>query len=94
MIPQNWTNGTIVVRSPKYLQKLDKLITEHEDKRVVHNSILILFALNILPSSRPTPHVCTKATIRALPQISSALFTAQYSEELIRHASLRVSKAN
>uniref|UniRef100_A0A182M0N4 Peptidase M13 N-terminal domain-containing protein n=1 Tax=Anopheles culicifacies TaxID=139723 RepID=A0A182M0N4_9DIPT len=84
LVPSNWT-GPIVIRSPEYLRQLRKLLLQYQN-RVIHNSLLMLFALNTLPPGRPSPLVCTRATNWALPEVTSALFVAQYSEEVMRHA--------
>nr|XP_029716259.1 endothelin-converting enzyme homolog [Aedes albopictus] len=84
LLPANWT-GPIVIRSPAYLEHLRRLLLAHQN-RVIHNALLLLFALNTLPPGRPSPLVCAKATNWALPEVSSALFVGQYSEEVIGHA--------
>uniref|UniRef100_A0AAG5CQE6 Peptidase M13 N-terminal domain-containing protein n=1 Tax=Anopheles atroparvus TaxID=41427 RepID=A0AAG5CQE6_ANOAO len=88
LVPGNWS-GPIVIRSPEYLRQLRKLLLTYQN-RVIHNSLLMLFALNTLPPGRPSPLVCTRATNWALPEVTAALFVAQYSEEVIRHAIHRV----
>uniref|UniRef100_A0A182JUX3 Peptidase M13 N-terminal domain-containing protein n=1 Tax=Anopheles christyi TaxID=43041 RepID=A0A182JUX3_9DIPT len=90
LVPGNWT-GPIVIRSPEYLRQLRKLLLQYQN-RVIHNSLLMLFALNTLPPGRPSPLVCTRATNWALPEVTSALFVAQYSEEVIRHAIQRTEE--
>ncbi|CAD7084187.1 unnamed protein product [Hermetia illucens] len=82
MIPCNWT-GPIVVRSSDYLKSLQVLLSKNPT-RVAHNSILLLFALGILPQGRPDPIVCTKATMWALPKVASALYMQQHSQEDIK----------
>ncbi|XP_058464898.1 uncharacterized protein LOC131438712 [Malaya genurostris] len=84
LLPANWS-GPIVIRSPAYLDHLRKLFLAYQN-RVIHNSLLLLFALNTLPPGRPSPLICAKATNWALPEVSSALFIGQYSEEVIAHA--------
>ncbi|KAL5282560.1 hypothetical protein ACFFRR_005581 [Megaselia abdita] len=81
LIPCNWT-GQIVVRNPIYLNALQELINKYPT-RVAHNSILLLFALGILPQSNPSPVICTRATMWALPEISASLFVAQHSQDNI-----------
>uniref|UniRef100_A0A182XWP8 Peptidase M13 N-terminal domain-containing protein n=1 Tax=Anopheles stephensi TaxID=30069 RepID=A0A182XWP8_ANOST len=53
LVPSNWT-GPIVIRSPEYLRQLRKLLLQYQN-RVIHNSLLMLFALNTLPPGRPSP---------------------------------------
>ncbi|XP_058982762.1 uncharacterized protein LOC109613610 isoform X3 [Musca domestica] len=77
LIPRNWS-GPIVVRSSEYLKAIHGLLTKYST-RVAHNSIIVLFVLGILPQDRSSPIVCTRATMWALPDMSSALFVAQYS---------------
>lgn len=86
--PSNWT-GPILVRSGSYLKNVDQLITKHTT-RVAHNAILMLFVLGMLPESTPNAAVCTKATMWAMPEISSALFVAQYSDKVIKNVIERV----
>lgn len=61
LLPSNWT-GTIIVRSSRYLDHLRKLLLSHPN-RVIHNSLLLLFALNALPSGYPKPLSCARATV-------------------------------
>ncbi|KNC34384.1 hypothetical protein FF38_10862 [Lucilia cuprina] len=82
LIPNNWS-GPIVVRSSDYLKAVEELLTKYPT-RVAHNSMLVLFALGILPQGPPNPLVCTRATMWALPDITSALFIAQHSSDDIR----------
>lgn len=89
LIPSNWS-GPIVVRSSEYLKAAEKLLMKYPS-RVAHNSMLVLFALGVLPPGRPSPLVCTRATMWALPDISSALFIAQHSSDDIRDVTRRVS---
>lgn len=86
--PENWT-GPILVRSGSYLKNVEQLITKHST-RVAHNAILMLFVLGILPENTPNAAVCTKATMWALPEVSSALFAAQYSDRVIQNVVDRV----
>lgn len=64
---------------------------EKYPRRVVYNSMLIMFAVSILPPDKPDALVCTRATIWALPEVASALYVAQFSETSINHAVSRVS---
>ncbi|KAM7359547.1 neprilysin-like 16 isoform 1-T7 [Cochliomyia hominivorax] len=82
LIPSNWS-GPIVVRSSDYLKAVEELLTKYPT-RVAHNSMLVLFALGILPQDLPDPSVCTRATMWALPDITSALFIAQHSSDDIK----------
>ncbi|TMW46440.1 hypothetical protein DOY81_008480 [Sarcophaga bullata] len=82
LIPSNWS-GPIVVRSSDYLKAIEELLTKYPT-RVAHNSMLVLFALGILPQGRSDPAVCTRATMWALPDITSALFIAQHSSDGIK----------
>lgn len=91
MIPCNWT-GPIVVRSSDYLKSLQVLLSKNPT-RVAHNSILLLFALGILPQGRPDPIVCTKATMWALPKVASALYMQQHSQEDIKEVLQRVRRS-
>ncbi|XP_075147209.1 neprilysin-like 16 isoform X4 [Haematobia irritans] len=84
LIPSDW-NGPIVVRSSEYMKAMEWLLTKYS-MRVAHNSILVLFALGILPQDYPNPKVCTKATMWALPDIASSLLIAQYSASDINEA--------
>ncbi|GAB0087502.1 uncharacterized protein DMENIID0001_018150 [Sergentomyia squamirostris] len=90
VIPVNWS-GPIVVRSLDYLNRLHKLLTSGDHQtRVIHNSLLVLFALGALPPNHPSPIVCTKATMWALPQASSALYMTQHSMDTVRQSISRV----
>ncbi|XP_075147207.1 neprilysin-like 16 isoform X2 [Haematobia irritans] len=88
LIPSDW-NGPIVVRSSEYMKAMEWLLTKYS-MRVAHNSILVLFALGILPQDYPNPKVCTKATMWALPDIASSLLIAQYSASDINEAVKRI----
>lgn len=92
LIPSNWT-GPILLRSADYLKNIQHLIFKYP-KRVVHNSLLVLFAIGVLPSNIPDPIVCTKATMWAMPEISSAIYIAQFSNHVINSAIARVSFVN
>lgn len=58
--------------------------------RVAHNALIVLFTLGLLPENTPNASVCTKSTMWAMPEITSALFTAQYSDEKIQGVAERV----
>lgn len=88
LIPSNWS-GPIVVRSSDYLKAVEELLTKYPT-RVAHNSMLVLFALGILPQGKSDPTVCTRATMWALPDITSALFIAQHSSDGIKDVIRRV----
>ncbi|XP_039443562.1 uncharacterized protein LOC120423723 [Culex pipiens pallens] len=90
LLPANWS-GPIVIRSPAYLDHLRKLLLGYQN-RVIHNALLLLFALNTLPPGRPSPLICAKATNWALPEVTSALFIGQYSERVIQHATHRTEE--
>ncbi|KAH8417114.1 hypothetical protein KR222_003668 [Zaprionus bogoriensis] len=79
LIPKDWS-GPIVVRNADYLKALQAFFTKYPS-RVAHNSMLLLSALEILPKDYPSPEVCTRATMWALPELASALYIAQYSTE-------------
>uniref|UniRef100_A0A336KH95 CSON011042 protein n=1 Tax=Culicoides sonorensis TaxID=179676 RepID=A0A336KH95_CULSO len=83
----NWT-GPIVVRNEEYLKQLDKLIAGHA-KRVIHNALLILFAINALPQGPPNAYTCTKAVEWAMPEATSALYVNQFSPEQLENAMQR-----
>lgn len=89
MIPSKWS-GPILLRSADYLKGLHSLLAKHPT-RVVHNSLLIVFALAILPPGQPDALICTKATMWAMPEVSSALYVAQFSDNSINNAIARVS---
>ncbi|XP_055297188.1 uncharacterized protein LOC129565894 isoform X2 [Sitodiplosis mosellana] len=79
--PSNWS-GPILIRSGSYLRNVEQLIARHST-RVAHNALIVLFTLGMLPENVPNATVCTKATMWAMPEITSALFTAQYSDRTI-----------
>jgi hypothetical protein len=89
LIPSNWT-GPIILRSATYLNNIRTLLLSHEN-RIIHNSLLLLFALNALPPGPISPIVCTRATLWAVPDASSALYVTQYSEDTVQNALARVS---
>lgn len=63
-----------------------------QSTRVAHNALIVLFTLGLLPEHTPNATVCTKSTMWAMPEITSALFTAQYSDETIQNVVERVRK--
>lgn len=52
--------------------------------------MLIMFAVSILPPDKPDALVCTRATVWALPEITSSLYVAQFTETNINNAVTRV----
>lgn len=90
IVPSNWS-GPILVRSGSYLKNVEQLITK-STTRVAHNAIILLFALGILPENVPSAVVCTKSTMWAMPEVSSALFITQYTDRVIQNVIERVSK--
>ena len=88
LIPCNWT-GPIVVRSSDYLKSVEELIIKYPT-RVAHNSLLILFGLGILPQGYPSPFICTKAIMWALPEVASAIFMAQHPPDGLKDVIARV----
>lgn len=88
LIPQNWS-GPIVVRNSDYLKALEYFLTKYPT-RVAHNSLLLLSALQILPRDYPSPEVCTRSTMWALPELSSSLYIAQHSSEDLKDTTKRV----
>ncbi|KAH8362871.1 hypothetical protein KR084_002210 [Drosophila pseudotakahashii] len=87
LIPQNWS-GPIVVRNSDYLKALEYFLTKYPT-RVAHNSLLLLSALEILPRDYPSPEVCTRSTMWALPELSSSLYIAQHSSEDLKDTTKR-----
>lgn len=77
LIPKNWS-GPIVVRNADYLKALQSFLTKYPS-RIAHNAMLLLSVLEILPKDFPTPEVCTRSTMWALPELASALYISQYS---------------
>lgn len=61
LLPQSWT-GPVVIKNQNYIKALKDLLASHPS-RVVHNSLLLIFTLNILPNGIPSPLTCTKATV-------------------------------
>lgn len=82
LVPGDWS-GPIIVRSVEYFSHLPALLERHP-KRIIHNSLILLFALTTLPPSRPNPITCTKSAIWAMPQVSSALYLTQHPANLTR----------
>lgn len=89
LVPGDWS-GPIVVRSVEYFSHLPALLERHP-KRIIHNSLILLFVLNTLPPSKPTPITCTKSAIWAMPQVSSALYLTQHPANVTRDNINRVS---
>lgn len=87
--PSNWS-GPILIRSGTYLKSIEQLIVKYST-RVAHNSLIVLFTLGLLPENEPNAAVCTKATMWAMPEITSALFVSQYSDQTIDNIVERVS---
>ncbi|KAH8293559.1 hypothetical protein KR054_001588 [Drosophila jambulina] len=87
LIPSNWS-GPIVVRNSDYLKALEYFLTKYPT-RVAHNSLLLLSALEILPRDHPSPEVCTRSTMWALPELSSALYIAQHSSDDLKDITKR-----
>lgn len=85
----NWS-GPILLRSADYLTGLQTLL-DRTQRRVVHNSMLVMFALAILPPGKPDALVCTRATMWAMPEVASALYASQFSAASVRDVSQRVS---
>lgn len=52
--------------------------------------MLILFTLGILPPNNPNPIICTRATMWALPDITSAIFVAHHATSDLKNAVKRV----
>ncbi|XP_054082062.1 neprilysin-3 isoform X1 [Zeugodacus cucurbitae] len=84
LVPYNW-NKPIVVRSPDYIKAIEELLVKYST-RVVHNSMLIIFTLGILPPDTPNPIICTRATMWALPDITSAIFVAHHAGRDLKNA--------
>lgn len=89
IIPSNYS-GPILIKSGGYLRNVEQLV--RQSTRVAHNAVIVLFTLGLLPENTPNATVCTKSTMWAMPEITSALFTAQYSDETIRNVVERVRK--
>lgn len=71
------------------MKSVEELVARHST-RVAHNALIVLFTVGLLPVNIPNPNVCTKATMWAMPEITSAFFTAQYSDQLINSLVERV----
>lgn len=84
----NWT-GPILLRSADYLKGLQQLL-DRAQRRVVHNTVLIMFALDILPVGKPDALVCARATMWAMPEAASSLYASQFDEASVRDAIGRV----
>ncbi|XP_050338184.1 endothelin-converting enzyme 2 isoform X3 [Bactrocera neohumeralis] len=89
LLPYKW-NNPIVVRSPDYIKAIEELLVKYST-RVVHNSMLILFTLGILPPDNPNPIICTRATMWALPDVTSAIFVTHHSTRDIKNAIKRTN---
>lgn len=88
ILPETW-KGPIVVRCIECFQNLGDVLAGY-DKHVIHNGLLILFALHSLPRGFPTQATCAKAVTWAMPEASSALLIEYYSAELLQNAIQRV----
>lgn len=88
--PSNWS-GPILIRSGSYLKSIDQLISKYST-RVAHNSLIVLFTLGFLPKMEPNAAVCTKSVMWAMPEMTSALFASQYSDQTIENIVERVSE--
>lgn len=78
-----------MVRCIECFQSLGDVLRSY-DKHVIHNGLLILFALHSLPRGFPTQASCAKAVSWAMPEASSALLIEHYSPELLQNAIQRV----
>ncbi|XP_033232511.1 neprilysin-2 [Drosophila pseudoobscura] len=87
LIPKNWS-GPIIVRNGDYLKALKHFLTKYPT-RVAHNSLLLLSALEILPRDYPSPEVCTRSTMWALPELASALYIAQHASNDLKDITKR-----
>lgn len=85
----NWT-GPILLRSADYLKGLQHIL-ERTQRRVVHNAMLVMFALSVLPPGRPDALICARATMWAMPEATSALYASQFSEYSVRERNARVN---
>lgn len=88
--PSNWS-GPILIRSGSYLKNIEQLISKYST-RVAHNSLIVLFTLGFLPEMEPNGAVCTKSVMWAMPEMTSALFASQYSDETVEDIVERVSE--
>lgn len=82
-----------MVGSTEYLKELQILLAKYPT-RVIHNALLVLFVLRILPQDHPNSVVCTRATMWALPDITSALFLSQHTKNDIDDVIKRVSNSS
>lgn len=69
------------------MKALRDLLLSHSN-RVIYNSLLLLFALNVLPNGAPSPLICTKATVnwRCEADTSSTLATIDKLVLITDHA--------
>lgn len=88
MVPKDWA-GPIVVRSVDYFSHMPELLSRHHN-RVIHNSLILLFVLSALPAYKPDPMSCTKATMWAMPQATSALYLTQHQANNTKQSIHRV----
>lgn len=59
---EDWS-GPIIIRMPEYIKKLSELLSTTTN-RVVHNSLLLLFVVDVLPEEDPpTSLMCTRAVV-------------------------------
>ncbi|XP_030382486.1 endothelin-converting enzyme homolog [Scaptodrosophila lebanonensis] len=79
LIPKTWS-GPIIVRNSDYLKALEEFFSKYPS-RVAHNSILLLCALEILPKDYANAEVCTRSTMWALPDVTSALYISKHSSD-------------
>lgn len=77
-----------MLRDEEYFRQLDKLLAGHP-KRIIHNALLILFALNSLPAGPVNGATCTRAVQWAMPEATSALYVGQFSQEALANATHR-----
>lgn len=77
------------MRCVECFHSLDDVL-HHYDKHVIHNGLLLLFALHSLPRGFPTQASCAKAVTWAMPEVASALMMEHYSAEELQNAIQRV----
>lgn len=87
-MPHDWS-GPIIVRCDSYLRQL-QIMLEKYHRRDTHNALLLVFVLGLLPQDLPNPATCTKATMWAQPDITSALYLTQFPKDVIQDAISRV----